>query len=131
MSKSAPPPRPTDAELAILEVLWQRGPSTVREVHSALAERQTGYTTVLKLMQIMVDKRLLARDEAQRSHVYRALVSQERTRRRLVAELVDKVFGGSAAQLVMHALSDEKATPAELAEIRGVIDDYEKKRGAR
>jgi len=131
MSKSAPPPRPTDAELAILEVLWQRGPSTVREVHEALAERQTGYTTVLKLMQIMVDKRLLARDEAQRSHVYRALVDQERTRRRLVAELVDKVFGGSAAQLVMHALSDEKATPAELAEIRGVIEDYEKKRGAR
>jgi len=131
MSKSAPPPRPTDAELAILEVLWQRGPSTVRDVHEALAERQTGYTTVLKLMQIMVDKRLLARDEAQRSHVYRALVDQERTRRRLVAELVDKVFGGSAAQLVMHALSEEKATPAELAEIRGVIDDYEKKRGAR
>jgi predicted transcriptional regulator len=131
MSKSALPPRPTDAELAILEVLWQRGPSTVREVHEALAERQTGYTTVLKLMQIMVDKRLLARDEAQRSHVYSAIVDQERTRRRLVAELCDKVFGGSAAQLVMHALSEKKATPAELAEIRGMIDDYEKKRGAR
>jgi predicted transcriptional regulator len=131
MSKSAPPPRPTDAELAILEVLWQRGPSTVRDVHEALAERQTGYTTVLKLMQIMVDKRLLARDEAQRSHVYRALVDQERTRRRLVTELVDRVFGGSAAQLVMHALSEKKATPAELAEIRGILDGYEKKRGAR
>src|SRR6185312_13472182 len=131
MSKSAPQPRPTDAELAILEVLWQRGPSTVREVHEALAERQTGYTTVLKLMQIMADKRLVARDEAQRSHVYTALVDQERTRRRLVAELCDKVFGGSAAQLVMHALSEKKATPAELDEIRAMIDDYEKKGGAR
>ncbi len=118
MSKSPPSPRPTDAELAILEVLWQRGASTVREVHEALPERQTGYTTVLKLMQIMVDKRLLARDEAQRSHVYSALVDRERTRRRLVAELCDKVFGGSAAELVMHALS-EKATPAELAEDPG------------
>jgi predicted transcriptional regulator len=131
MSKSAPPPRPTDAELAILEVLWRRGPSTVREVHEALAERQTGYTTVLKLMQIMVDKRLLARDEAQRSHVYRPLADQERTRRLLVAELCDKAFGGSAVELVMHALSEKKATPAELAEIRGIIDDYEKKRRAR
>src|SRR6185437_13358701 len=128
--KSPPSPRPTDAELAILEVLWQRGASTVREVHEALPERQTGYTTVLKLMQIMVDKRLLARDEAQRSHIYRALVDRERTRRRLVAELCDKVFGGSAAELVMHALSDE-ATSAELAEIRGILDDYEGKRGAR
>jgi predicted transcriptional regulator len=131
MSKSPPPPRPTDAELCILEVLWRRGPSTVREVHEALAERQTGYTTVLKLMQIMVDKRLLARDEEQRSHVYRALVDQGRTRRLLVAELCDKAFGGSAVELVMHALSDKKATPAELAEIRGIIDEYEKKRRAR
>lgn len=129
MPKPPPSPRPTEAELAILEALWRLGPSTVREVHEALAERQTGYTTVLKLMQIMAEKGLVARDDAQRSHVYRPLVDQARTRGRLVADLVDKVFGGSARQLVMHALSAKRATPAELAEIRAAIDEYEKTKG--
>jgi predicted transcriptional regulator len=132
MSKSSsPPPLPTDAELAILEVLWRRGPSTVRDVHEALSERQTGYTTVLKLMQIMAAKRLLARDETQRSHVYSAKFEKERTQGRIVAELLDKVFGGSAAELVMRALSERKTSAEELSEIRGVIDDYEKNKGQR
>jgi BlaI family transcriptional regulator, penicillinase repressor len=130
MPKPAPLPRPTDAELAILEVLWGRGPATVREVHDALERRKTGYTTVLKLMQIMVDKGLLARDEAQRSHVYRPLADAERTRKRLVTDFIDKVFGGSASRLVLNALSAKSASAAELEEIKKLIGEHEK-RGAR
>ena len=114
---------PTDAEIAILAVLWRRGPSTVREVHEALrSEQDTGYTTVLKLMQIMAQKGLVARDEAQRSHVYRALVSEEQAQRGLVHDLVDKAFGGSAARLVLRALSSERASPEELEQIRALLD---------
>jgi predicted transcriptional regulator len=123
--KKTPPPRPTEAEMAILAVLWQKGPSTVREVHEALAERQTGYTTVLKLMQIMTEKGLAARDESQKSHVYRALVDEGRTRRGLVAELIDRVFAGSAAQLVESALSTKPASREELDRIRRLLDAKE------
>lgn len=124
MAKRPPPlPLPTGAELSILTVLWQRGPSTVREVHEALKGAQdTGYTTVLKLMQIMAQKGLVARDESQRSHVYRALVSEEQAQRGLLTDLMDKAFGGSAAQLVMRALSSDRASREELAEIRALLD---------
>lgn len=118
--------RPTPAELQILHVLWTRGPSTVREVHGELsAEKATGYTTVLKLLQIMAEKELVDRDATERAHVYRARVPRERTQAQLVRDLVDKAFGGSASRLVMHALSGKRATTAELKEIRRVLDDME------
>jgi predicted transcriptional regulator len=122
-------PRPTDAELAILRVLWDRGASTVRQVHEVLAEtRDTGYTTTLKLMQIMADKGLVTRNETARTHVYSAMAAQEQTQRQLVQDLVDRAFGGSAAQLVLRALSADGASDAELKEIRKLIDDYREKR---
>ena len=122
-------PRPTDAELAILRVLWQRGPSTVRQVHEALADtRETGYTTTLKLMQIMADKGLVARNETARTHVYSAIAGAEQTQRQLVNDLVDRAFGGSAAELVMRALSDERTSDAELLQIRKLIEEYREKR---
>jgi len=122
-------PRPTDAELAILRVLWERGASTVRQVHETLADtRDTGYTTTLKLMQIMADKGLVTRNETARTHVYSAIAGQEQTQRQLVQDLVDRAFGGSAAQLVLRALRAEDATDAELKEIRKLIDDYREKR---
>ena len=122
-------PRPTDSELAILTILWERGPSTVRQVHEALAdERDTGYTTTLKLMQIMADKGLVTRNESARTHVYAAMASEQQTQRQLVKDLVDRAFGGSAAALVLQALNAEGATPAELREIRKLIDDYREKR---
>jgi len=122
-------PRPTDAELAILRVLWERGSSTVRQVHEALAgTRETGYTTTLKLMQIMTDKGLVKRNETARTHVYSPMAGQEQTERQLVQDLVDRAFGGSAAQLVMRALGADGTTDAELREIRRLIDDYREKR---
>src|SRR6188472_712464 len=109
--------RPTDGELAILRVLWERGPSTVRQVHEVLAgTRDTGYTTTLKLMQIMADKGLVKRNEAARTHVYSASAGEEQTQQQLVQDLVDRAFGGSAAALVLRALSAEDATDAELKE---------------
>ena len=126
---SRPQPRPTDAELAILRVLWERGASTVRQVHDALAgTRETGYTTTLKLMQIMTDKGLVKRNETARTHVYSPMAGQEQTERQLVQDLVDRAFGGSAAQLVLRALSADGTTDAELKEIRKLIDDYREKR---
>jgi predicted transcriptional regulator len=122
-------PRPTDAELAILRVLWERGASTVRQVHEALAgTRETGYTTTLKLMQIMTDKGLVKRNETARTHVYSPMAGQEQTERQLVQDLVDRAFGGSAAQLVLRALAADGTTDAELREIRRLIDDYREKR---
>ena len=121
-------PRPTDAELAILRVLWERGASTVRHVHEALATRETGYTTTLKLMQIMSDKGLVKRNETARTHVYSASAGEEQTQRQLVKDLVDRAFGGSAAQLVLRALSADAASDDELKEIRKLIDDYREKR---
>ena len=122
-------PRPTDAELTILRVLWERGPSTVRQVHEVLADtRDTGYTTTLKLMQIMADKGLVTRNETARTHVYSAKAGEEQTQQQLVKDLVDRAFGGSAAQLVLRALSAEGASDAEIKEIRKLIDDYREKR---
>jgi predicted transcriptional regulator len=120
--------RPTDAELSILSVLWRRGPSTVRAVHEELSQsQQTGYTTVLKLMQIMVEKGLVHRDDAERSHVYEAAVAQEKTQRQLLGHLLERAFSGSAQQLVMQALATKKASPEELHEIRKLIDQMEGK----
>ena len=119
-------PKPTDAELGILRVLWRRGPSTVRQVWEELSPRHgTGYTTVLKLMQIMADKGLVRRDESSRSHVYEPSFSEEHTQRQVVRHLLERVFSGSAPKLVMQALAAKKATPRELAEIRRLLDDLE------
>jgi predicted transcriptional regulator len=126
-------PKPTEAELSILRVLWERGPSTVREVHEAIVRgragaKATGYTTVLKLLQIMTEKGLVTRDERMRSHVYRARWSEDTTQRQLVTDLLDRAFGGSAARLVMQALDVSPASAEELKEIRRLIDE---RRGAR
>ncbi len=122
--------RPTDGELEILRVLWQRGPSTVREVYETITEtKPTGYTTVLKLMQIMAEKGLVKRDESERAHVYEARAAQEQTQKQMVSDLVERVFDGSAMKLVMHALSTEAASAEELDQIRHILDEYE--RGAR
>ncbi|XXF76223.1 BlaI/MecI/CopY family transcriptional regulator [Myxococcaceae bacterium GXIMD 01537] len=120
-------PRPTDAELGILQVLWERGPSTVREVHEALTrgEAGTGYTTVLKLMQIMTEKELVQRDESQRAHVYTARATQQKTQRQLVTDLLDRAFGGSPARLAMQALSTKKSSADELSELRKLLDTLE------
>ena len=124
MAKSAR--KPTDGELEILAVLWEHGPSTVREVHGHLEPaRKVGYTTVLKLMQIMFEKELLDRDDSHRSHIYRARPRRESLQKRLVADLIEKAFGGSPEKLVMQALSAAKATPDELAEIRRLLDELE------
>jgi BlaI family transcriptional regulator, penicillinase repressor len=121
--------RPTDAELEILTVLWERGPSTVREVHEMLgAAREAGYTTILKLMQIMARKGLVERDEDQRAHIYRATEARDQIQRRLVDDLVDRAFDGSSADLVLHALGARRASPADLAEIRRLLDTYEEKK---
>jgi len=113
--------KPTDAELAILHVLWTHGPSTVRRVAEIMG-REGAYTTVLKLLQIMTEKGLVRRDESARTHVYAAVCSQEQTERQLVTDLMNRMFGGSAAKLVLQALSATRASPEELAEIRTLID---------
>ena len=112
--------KPTDAELAILRVLWTRGPSTVRQVAEVM-DRESGYTTVLKLLQIMTEKRLVVRDESARTHIYQAAYTQEQTERQLVTDLLDRVFDGSAAKLVLQALASNKASPEELDEIKKLI----------
>jgi predicted transcriptional regulator len=120
-------PKPTEGELAILNVLWRRGPRTVREVHSEFNRtRETGYTTVLKMLQIMAEKGLVARDETRRTHIYRAALAQGAAQRRFVGDLLDRLFNGSAHRLVLHALSAKKSSAAELAEIRRLLDDMEK-----
>lgn len=121
-------PKPTDAELQLLRVLWERGPSTVRQVHEALdTSRSTGYTTTLKLLQIMADKGLVGRDESERTHVYHAVASEEHTQRQLTQDLLDRAFGGSAMKLVMQALSSRKASREELAQIRALIEERERR----
>jgi len=118
--------RPTDAELRILRVLWRRGPSTVKQVQEELnKERPTGYTTVLKFMQIMTDKELVEREDSQRSHVYRAALAEEQTQGQLVRDLLERAFGGSAHKLVAQALSAKKASPGELARIRELLDQLD------
>jgi predicted transcriptional regulator len=120
------PPRPTDSELGILRVLWQRGPSTVRDVYDELNRfSPTGYTTVLKLLQIMTEKGLVVRDETLRAHIYEARHSEQKTQRQLLTDLADRAFGGSATKLVMQALSGKKATAEELDAIRELLDRLE------
>jgi len=116
-------PRPTEAELELLQILWQKEPATVREIHDALnREKASGYTTVLKLLQIMTAKGLVVRDEASRAHVYRAAFSQDAMQSRLLRDLSNRLFAGSAAQLALHALSMEPASDDDLAEIRALIE---------
>jgi predicted transcriptional regulator len=121
------PPRPTDAELEILTVLWSRGASTVRAVHETIsARRPAQYTTVLKLMQIMAEKGLVTRDEEQRAHVYTAARPREWTQQQLAGDLLHRAFNGSASGLVLGALSARKTSREELEEIRRLLDEYEK-----
>ena len=118
--------RPTDAELEILRVIWSRGPSTVREVFAELkAKRDMGYTTVLKLMQIMTDKGLLRRDESVRPQVYEPVRSQRHTQRQLIGDLLDRAFSGSPGNLVLQALSAKKTTAEERRQIRALLDELE------
>ncbi len=123
--KRAKSPRPTEAELTLLRVLWKRGPSTVREVWEQAGPVRTGYTTILKLLQIMFEKGLVRRDEQARSHVYEAAVSQEEAQREAVGRLLNGIFAGSAAKLVMQALAVTKTSAADLAEIRKLLDKME------
>ncbi len=130
-------PRPTDAELTILRVLWELGPSTVRQVHAVLSrERTTAYTTALKLLQIMIEKGLVRRDETERTHIYHARLSEEQTQRQLIRDLLDRAFGGSSSKLVMQALATRRASAEELGEIRRLIEgrketDQESRREVR
>jgi BlaI family penicillinase repressor len=120
-------PRPTDAELEILTVLWSRGPATVREIHEVIVKRKpTQYTTVLKTLQIMAEKGLVHRDEQQRAHIYKAAGSRESTQQQLAGDLLQRAFSGSAARLLQGALSARKASKAELIELRKLLDEYEK-----
>ena len=120
-------PRPTDAELEILTVLWSRGPSTVRGVHQVIAGRRSAqYTTVLKTLQIMSEKGLVRRDETERAHVYRAARTREWTERQIAGDLLDRAFNGSAGRLMLGALSARRASKKELAELRQLLDEYEK-----
>jgi BlaI family penicillinase repressor len=123
---SRQPPRPTEAELEILTVLWSRGPSTVREVHDTVSQRKPAqYSTVLKFMQIMAEKGLVRRNEQQRAHIYEAAQPREWTQQRLAGDLLQRAFGGSAKNLLMGALSARKASKQELDELRKILDEYE------
>jgi BlaI family transcriptional regulator, penicillinase repressor len=125
--KDASPQKPTAAELQILQVLWERGPSTVREVHEALQqEKALGYTTVLKLMQIMTTKGLVRRDENQRAHVYEAQQPAEKTKRQFAADMLERVFDGSARELMLHALAAQRSTREEIEELRHLLDEHER-----
>ena len=122
------PPRPTAAELEILTVLWSLGPSTVRDVHEALSRRKPAqYSTVLKFLQIMAEKGLVRRNEKQRAHIYEAARPREWTQRQLAGDLLERAFNGSAKSLMLGALSASKASKAELAEMRRLLDEYEKR----
>lgn len=121
-----PLPRPTESELAILRVLWAQGPSTVREVQAGLGGA-SGYTTVLKLMQIMAEKGLVERDEQARAHVYRAQREREHTERQLVGDLLQRAFGGSATRMMMQLLRSGEASSDEIAELRQMLDEYERR----
>ena len=119
-------PKPTEAELEILTVLWSRGPATVREVHEVIAARKpTQYTTILNLLQIMAEKGLVLRNEKQRAHVYEPAKPREWTQQQLAGDLLQRGFDGSARTLMMGALSARKATKEELAELRKLLDEYE------
>ncbi|WP_370626471.1 BlaI/MecI/CopY family transcriptional regulator [Chitinophaga sp. sic0106] len=119
--------KPTESELEILGILWEKGASTVREIHEKLAEtKDAGYTTTLKLMQIMFEKGLLTRDASSKTHVYAAAVSQQETQQQLLSKMIDTVFGGSASQLVLQALGHHKSSDKELDQIRQYLNDIEK-----
>jgi len=121
-------PKPTASELEILQILWERGPSTVREVHEALSEkRPIGYTSVLKFMQIMIAKGTVRRNEQQRAHVYEAVQPAEKTKRQLALDVLQRVFDGSASDLMMHALAGHKTSKEELEELRRLLNEYERK----
>lgn len=123
-----PTQKPTPSELEILRVLWERGPSTVREVHEALsASKPIGYTSVLKFMQIMTAKGTVRRNEEQRAHVYEAVQPAEKTKRQLAGDVLQRVFGGSASQLMMHALAGRKTSREEIEAIRQLLNEYERK----
>jgi BlaI family transcriptional regulator, penicillinase repressor len=129
LSMKQAPQKPTTSELEILRVLWARGPSTVREVHEALSEKkELGYTTVLKLLQIMTTKGIVRRNETQRAHVYEAGLPAEQTKRQLAGDMLQRVFEGSASQLMMHALAGGKASQTEIDELRRLLDEYERNR---
>jgi BlaI family transcriptional regulator, penicillinase repressor len=122
--------KPTDSELEILNILWEKGPSTVRDIHEVLEKnKEAGYTTTLKLMQIMHEKGLVKRDERAKSHVYTANISQDKTQKHLVKRMIDNVFNGSASQLVMQALGNHKASDEELKEIKKYLETIEKGAG--
>jgi BlaI family transcriptional regulator, penicillinase repressor len=121
-------PLPTEAELAILQIVWNLGPSTVREVHTALRNKGTGYTTTLKQMQVMTDKGLLTRNERYRSHVYEARIQREQTQLQLTRSLLVRAFDGSAKNLVLGALSLQPISRSELAEIREMLDRFERRK---
>lgn len=121
-------PKPTASELEILRVLWARGPSTVREVHEALSESKSmGYTTVLKLLQIMTAKGTVRRNEEQRAHVYEACLPAEETKRQLAGDVLQRVFEGSASQLMMHVLSGRRTSREEMEELRRLVDEYSRR----
>ena len=123
-----PATKPTEAELDILRVLWERGPSTVRQVHDLLsANRDFAYTTTLKLLQVMTEKGVTVREEDGRTHYYRAAIAQEETQKHLIRDLVERAFGGSAAQLVVQALAVQPASREEIREIRRLLAEYEEK----
>jgi BlaI family penicillinase repressor len=125
-----PPPQPPDAEIAILAVFWRQGPSTLREVHDALG-KGSGYTTTLKLMQLMFEKGLVVRNERYRSHLYEARAPKEQTQRQLAGDLLTRAFDGSAKSLVLGALAAQPASGKDLAEIRNLLDELEKRKGAK
>src|SRR5438270_12914648 len=123
------PQKPTASELEILRVLWSRGPSTVREVHDALSEKKSlGYTTVLKLLQIMTAKGTVRRNETQRAHVYEACLPAGQTKRQIAGDMLQRVFEGSASELMMHALTGRQTSPEEIEELRRMLDEYERNR---
>ncbi len=120
--------KPTESELEILQLLWSKGLATVREVHEDLAQtKDVGYTTTLKLMQIMHEKGLVKRDDSMRTHVYQAAVNKEKTQKHLLNKMIDNLFGGSPTQLVIQALGESKATPEEIERIQSLLNDLKKK----
>jgi predicted transcriptional regulator len=126
--KPEPRIQPTPSELDILQILWSRGPSTVREIHDVMSEsKDLGYTSALKLLQIMTTKGLVTRTEEQRAHVYEAALPAEKTKQQMAADVLQRVFRGSASQLMQHALSGNRSSKKELDEIRQLLDEYERK----
>jgi len=124
---SQKPIKPTESELEILQILWQKGKATVREVHEELSRtKDSGYTTTLKLMQIMFEKGIVSRDDSNKTHIYQPNVTREKTQKHMVGKMIDTLFSGSSAQLVMQALGNSKSSRQELDEIQRMLDDLKK-----